>query len=65
MSALRKEVVRKVKPEDCPKLDECNKVKMILGKDLLDFPLRLFGQSVLIVQRSKRVVAMNLTKVKL
>jgi len=26
-----------VKPEDCPKLDECNKVKMILDKDLLDF----------------------------
>ena len=37
MSAVREEVVRKVKPEDCPKLDECYKVKMILDKDLLDF----------------------------
>ena len=37
MSAVREEVVRKVKPEDCPKLDEWYKVKMILDKDLLDF----------------------------
>jgi len=28
---------QKVKPEDCPKLDECYKLKMILDKDLLDF----------------------------
>ena len=26
-----------MKPEDCPKLNECYKVKMILDKDLLDF----------------------------
>ena len=26
-----------MKPEDCPKLDECYKLKMILDKDLLDF----------------------------
>jgi hypothetical protein len=26
-----------VKPEDCPKLDECYKIKMILDKDLLEF----------------------------
>ncbi len=26
-----------MKPQDCPKLDECYKVKMILDKDLLDF----------------------------
>lgn len=25
-----------MKPEDCPKLNECYKVKMILDKDLLD-----------------------------
>ena len=24
-----------MKPEDCPKLDECYKIKMILDKDLL------------------------------
>jgi len=24
-------------PEDCPKLDDCYKVKMVLDKDLLDF----------------------------
>ena len=26
-----------MKPEDCPKLDECYKIKMVLDKDLLDF----------------------------
>jgi len=26
-----------VKPENCPKLEECYKVKMILDKDLADF----------------------------
>jgi len=26
-----------VKPEDCPKLDECYKIKMIQDKDMLDF----------------------------
>jgi len=26
-----------VEPENCPKLDECSKVKMILDKDLLDW----------------------------
>ena len=26
-----------MKPEDCPKLDWCYKVQMILDKDLLDF----------------------------
>jgi len=26
-----------VKPEDCLKLDECYKIKMVLDKDLLDF----------------------------
>jgi hypothetical protein len=26
-----------VKPEDCPKLDECHLIKIILGKDLLEF----------------------------
>ena len=26
-----------MKPEDCPKLNECYKVKMVLDKDLLDF----------------------------
>ena len=26
-----------MKPEDCPKLDGCHKVKVILDKDLLDF----------------------------
>jgi len=26
-----------VKPEECPKLDECHKVKMVLDKDMLDF----------------------------
>lgn len=26
-----------MKPEDCPKLNECAKVKMVLDKDLLDF----------------------------
>ena len=26
-----------MKPEDCPKLDDCYKVKMVLDKDLLDF----------------------------
>jgi len=29
--------MRKVRPEDCPKLNECPKVKMVLDKDLLDF----------------------------
>jgi len=29
--------LRKMKPEECPKLDECYKVKMILDKDMLDF----------------------------
>lgn len=26
-----------MKPEDCPKLDECYKVKMVLDKDMEDF----------------------------
>jgi len=26
-----------VKPEECPKFDECQKVKMVLDKDMLDF----------------------------
>ena len=26
-----------MKPEDCPRLDQCSKVKMVLDKDLLDF----------------------------
>ena len=26
-----------MKPEDCPRLDQCSKLKMILDKDLLDF----------------------------
>ena len=26
-----------MKPEGCPKLNECYKIKMILDKDLLDF----------------------------
>ena len=26
-----------MKPGDCPKLDECHKVKVVLDKDLLDF----------------------------
>jgi len=26
-----------MKPEDCPKLDDCPKIKMVLDKDLLDF----------------------------
>jgi len=26
-----------VEPEDCPKLNECLKVMMVLDKDLLDF----------------------------
>ena len=26
-----------MKPEDCPNLDDCDKVKMILDKDALDF----------------------------
>ncbi len=34
---LRCQKEREVKPEDCPKLDECHKLKMILDKELLDF----------------------------
>jgi len=26
-----------VKPEECPKLNDCPKIKMVLDKDLLDF----------------------------
>ena len=26
-----------MKPEECPKLDECHRVKMVLDKDMLDF----------------------------
>lgn|GEM_PF-5050916 len=26
-----------MKPEECPKLDECHKVKMVLDKDAEDF----------------------------
>lgn len=26
-----------MKPEECYKLDECHKVKMVLGKDMEDF----------------------------
>lgn len=26
-----------MRPEDCPKLDECGKLEMVLDKDLLDF----------------------------
>ena len=26
-----------MKPEDCPRLGQCSKLKMILDKDLLDF----------------------------
>ena len=26
-----------MKPEDCPRLDQCSNLKMILDKDLLDF----------------------------
>ena len=28
---------RRVKPEECPKLNECRKIEMIRDKDLLDF----------------------------
>ncbi len=26
-----------MKPEECPKLDECQKIKLVLDKDMLDF----------------------------
>jgi len=26
-----------MKPEECPKLDECHRVKMVLDKDIEDF----------------------------
>jgi hypothetical protein len=26
-----------MRPEECPKLDECSKVRMIFDKDLVDF----------------------------
>ena len=29
--------MHKVKPEDCPKLDECYKIKIVLDKEMLDF----------------------------
>jgi len=39
-----------MKPEDCPKLDECYKIKMILDKDLLDFQ---YAESILVPRRRK------------